>query len=93
METSLIGRESSWNAPKQHAIEADERKKTDIKSDKKKIIWRLRACCGTITVDGERDFEGGNKKKPKDERTRVRANAPSIFSLRKERGFLIRVIT
>lgn len=92
METSLIGRESSWNAPKQHAIEADESNKTDRKSDKKKIIWRLRAC-GTITVDGERDFEGGNKKKPKDERTRGRANAPSIFSSRKERGFLIRVIT
>lgn len=65
METSLIGRESSWNAPKQHAIEADERKKTDIKSDKKKIIWRLRACCGTITVDGERDFEGGIRRNQK----------------------------
>lgn len=92
METSLIGKESSWNAPKQHAIEADERKKTDIKSDKKKIIWRQRAC-GTITVDGERDFEGGIRRNQKTKGHVLGRMRPQFSHSRKGRGFLIRVIT
>lgn len=91
METSLIGKESSWNAPKQHAIEADERKK-DIKSDKKKIIWRLRAC-GTITVDGERDFEGGIRRIQKTKGHVLGRMRPQFFHWGKDAGFLIRVIT